>query len=112
MSSRLEETQQQLTQKSIELETTKNQMLKAMEDDLLLRQREREEREAERLEHQREMERERQERERERQEREEHAAQMKKAMESYERMFSQCTGFPFSQSQDPRDPTGGGTPLC
>ncbi|XP_056697906.1 uncharacterized protein [Spinacia oleracea] len=93
MSSRLEETQQQLTQKSIELETTKNQMLKAMEEDLLLRQREREEREAERLEHQREMERERQERERERQEREEHAAQMKKAMESYERMFSLMVGY-------------------
>ncbi|XP_056685680.1 uncharacterized protein [Spinacia oleracea] len=98
LSARLEETQQQLSQKSIEFETTKAEMIKAMDDERLQRQREREE--------------ERKEREQERLERQRDVAELKRTMESYERMFSQCSGFPFSQSQDPRDPSGGGKPLC
>lgn len=41
----------------------------------------------------------------------EYLVEMRKAMQDYSQMFSQCGGsFPFSQPHDPRDPSGGGTP--
>lgn len=94
---------------------TKAEKLKTIEDEKLFRKRAREE---ERLERKREKEEERLERQRERGENERRntqlVAEMKQAMESYKRMFSQCSGFPFSQSHDPQKPPGegAGTPCA
>ncbi|KNA03641.1 hypothetical protein SOVF_207190, partial [Spinacia oleracea] len=126
LTTRLEESQRQLSQQSIELERQRTQieterleiererlqMLKEREENRLQMIKEREE---ERLQMIKEREEEQLQAQREREEdsrrNAEHLAEMKRAMEYYAKMLSQCGGsFPFTQQQDPRDPSGGGAP--
>lgn len=73
--------------------------------------------ERERLQMQKEREEERlavqREREDERRRHEEYLAEMKRTLESYGQMLSQCSGsFRSSQPHDPQDPSGGGGASC